>query len=60
MYPFFSSVSELLYALQWCREVEYSSTVVASFHSLLADWGLSDGLHSKVPMKDLLETLYTR
>lgn len=57
---FFSAVSELLYALQWCEEVQHSSSAVASFHSLLADWGLSDGLHSLVPLRDLLETLYTR
>lgn len=54
------AVSELLYALQWCKEIEYSSTIVASYHSLLTDWGLSEGLHSHVPMKDLLETLYSR
>lgn len=54
------AVSELLYALQWCKEIEYSSTIVASYHSLLTDWGLSEGLHSQVPMKDLLETLYSR
>ncbi|XP_070699650.1 E3 ubiquitin-protein ligase listerin isoform X2 [Pempheris klunzingeri] len=54
------TVSELLYALQWCKEVEYSPTIVSAYHSLLTDWGLSEGLHSQVPMKDLLETLYSR
>uniref|UniRef100_A0A3Q3VQT5 E3 ubiquitin-protein ligase listerin n=1 Tax=Mola mola TaxID=94237 RepID=A0A3Q3VQT5_MOLML len=54
------TVSELLYALQWCKEVEYSSAIVTSYRSLLTDWGLSEGLHSHVPMKDLLELLYTR
>lgn len=53
-------VSELLYALQWCKEVEYSSSTVASYHRLLTDWGLSEGIHSQVPVKDLLETLYSR
>lgn len=55
-----TTVSELLFALQWCEEVEHSCSAVASFHSLLADWGLSGGLHSLVPLRDLLETLYTR
>lgn len=50
----------MLYALQWCKEVEYSSATVSAYHSLLTDWGLSDGLHSQVPMKDLLQTLYSR
>lgn len=53
-------VSELLYALQWCKEVEYSPTIVSVYHSLLTDWGLSEGLQSQVPMKALLETLYSR
>lgn len=56
----FLAVSELLYALQWCKEVENSPTIVSAYHSLLTDWGLSEGLHSQVPMKDLLETLYSR
>ncbi|XP_071378047.1 E3 ubiquitin-protein ligase listerin [Centroberyx affinis] len=54
------TVAELLYALQWCKEVEYSPAVVSAYHSLLTDWGLSKGLHSQAPIKGLLETLYTR
>uniref|UniRef100_UPI0037E875A9 E3 ubiquitin-protein ligase listerin n=1 Tax=Semicossyphus pulcher TaxID=241346 RepID=UPI0037E875A9 len=54
------TVSELLYALQWCKEVEYSPAIVSAYHSLLTEWGLSEGLHSLVPIKDLLETLYLR
>uniref|UniRef100_A0A7N8YLK9 E3 ubiquitin-protein ligase listerin n=1 Tax=Mastacembelus armatus TaxID=205130 RepID=A0A7N8YLK9_9TELE len=54
------SVSELLYALQWCKEVEYSPTIVSAYHSLLTEWGLSEGLHCQVPNKVLLETLYSR
>ncbi|XP_044078917.1 E3 ubiquitin-protein ligase listerin [Siniperca chuatsi] len=54
------TVSELLFALQWCKEVEYSPTIVSAYHSVLTDWGLSDGFHSQVPKKDLLETLYSR
>ncbi|KAF3706549.1 E3 ubiquitin-protein ligase listerin [Channa argus] len=54
------TVSELLYALQWCKEVEYSPAVVSAYHSLLTDWGLSEGLHNQVPKKKLLEELYLR
>lgn len=54
------AVSELLYALQWCKEVEYSPAVVSTYHSLLTNWGLSEGLHSQVPKKKLLEMLYSR
>ncbi|XP_073335390.1 E3 ubiquitin-protein ligase listerin [Pagrus major] len=54
------TVSELLYALQWCKEVEYSPAIVSAYRSLLTDWGLSESLHSLVPMKDLLEKLYSR
>lgn len=54
------SVSELLYALQWSKEVGYSPALVASYHSLLTDWGLPGSLHNLLPMEDVLETLYSR
>ncbi|KAG8007962.1 E3 ubiquitin-protein ligase listerin [Nibea albiflora] len=54
------SASELLYALQWCKEVEYSPAVVSAYYSLLTDRGLSEGLHSQVPVLDLLKMLYSR
>uniref|UniRef100_A0A671VBZ2 E3 ubiquitin-protein ligase listerin n=1 Tax=Sparus aurata TaxID=8175 RepID=A0A671VBZ2_SPAAU len=53
------TVSELLYAQQWCKEFEYSPAIVNAYCSLLTDWGLSEGLHSLVPIKDLLEKLYS-
>uniref|UniRef100_A0AAX7TL64 E3 ubiquitin-protein ligase listerin n=1 Tax=Astatotilapia calliptera TaxID=8154 RepID=A0AAX7TL64_ASTCA len=52
-------VSELLYALQWCKELNYSPTMVSTYHNMLTDWGLSEGLNGQVPMKPLQETLYT-
>ncbi|XP_029924781.1 E3 ubiquitin-protein ligase listerin [Myripristis murdjan] len=55
-----NTVAELLYALQWCQEMECSPATVSAYHRLLNDWGLSKGLHSQVPVKDLLATLYTR
>uniref|UniRef100_A0A7N6AF49 E3 ubiquitin-protein ligase listerin n=1 Tax=Anabas testudineus TaxID=64144 RepID=A0A7N6AF49_ANATE len=39
-----NTVSELLYALQWCKEVEYSPAIISTFHSLLTDWGLINNL----------------
>ncbi|XP_026038104.1 E3 ubiquitin-protein ligase listerin isoform X1 [Astatotilapia calliptera] len=54
------TVSELLYALQWCKELNYSPTMVSTYHNMLTDWGLSEGLNGQVPMKPLQETLYTR
>ncbi|XP_029304637.1 E3 ubiquitin-protein ligase listerin [Cottoperca gobio] len=51
-----NTVSELLYGLQWCKEVEY----IPAHHSLLTDSGLLEGLQRRVPMKDLLGTLYSR
>lgn len=55
-----STVSELLYALQWCKEVNYSPHIVSVYQKLLADWGLSEGLNTHVPVETLLETLYLR
>ncbi|XP_029704196.1 E3 ubiquitin-protein ligase listerin isoform X2 [Takifugu rubripes] len=54
------TVSELLYTLQWCKEVGYSPALVASYHSLLMDWRLPGGLHNLLPLEDVLETLYLR
>lgn len=54
------AAAELLYALQWCKEVEYSPTMVAVYHSLLVDYGLSEGLNSMIPLKEMLQTLYSR
>lgn len=54
------SAAELLYGLQWCKEVEYSPAMVAAYHSLLVDYGLSEGLNRMIPPKEMLQTLYSR
>ncbi|XP_072302199.1 E3 ubiquitin-protein ligase listerin [Eucyclogobius newberryi] len=54
------AAAELLYALQWCKEVEYSPTMVTAYHSLLMDYELLEGLNSMIPVKDMLQTLYSR
>uniref|UniRef100_A0A669CT60 E3 ubiquitin-protein ligase listerin n=1 Tax=Oreochromis niloticus TaxID=8128 RepID=A0A669CT60_ORENI len=46
-------ISELLYALQWCKELNYSPTMVSTYHNMLTDWGLSEGLNGRVPIKTL-------
>uniref|UniRef100_A0A669CBP5 E3 ubiquitin-protein ligase listerin n=1 Tax=Oreochromis niloticus TaxID=8128 RepID=A0A669CBP5_ORENI len=40
-----AEISELLYALQWCKELNYSPTMVSTYHNMLTDWGLSEGCH---------------
>ena len=54
------TVLELLYTLQWCKEVGNNSALVASYHSLLVDWGLPGHLYNLLPLEDVLETLYSR
>lgn len=54
------TAAEILYAVQWCKEVEYSPTMVAAYHKLSVDYGLSDGLNKMIPYKEMLQTLYSR
>lgn len=54
------AAAELLYALQWCKEVEYSPALVAAYHRLLVDYGLSKGLSCMIPVKEILQLLYSR
>lgn len=54
------TAAELLFALQWCKEVEYSPAMVAAYYSLLVDYGLSEGLNRVIPLKEMLQTLYSR
>lgn len=54
------AVSELLYTLQWCKEVGYNPALVAAYHSQLVDWGLPGQLYNLLPLEGVLETLYSR
>lgn len=54
------AVSELLYTLQWCKEVGYNPALVAAYHNQLVDWGLPGQLYNLLPLEDVLETLYSR
>jgi len=58
-----------MYAVLWCVEMELTlaapaaaaAATVAQYRGLLADWGLASGsLPGLVPVRDLLETLYSR
>ncbi|KAK7926168.1 hypothetical protein WMY93_008478 [Mugilogobius chulae] len=51
---------EMLYALQWCKEIEHSPAVVSAYHSLLVEYGLLDGLNNMIPVKEMLQTLFSR
>ncbi|XP_077447675.1 E3 ubiquitin-protein ligase listerin [Stigmatopora argus] len=55
-----NTVAELLYTLQWCKEVDYAPAIVSTYHHLLTEWGLSEGLYDLVATTDLLEALYSR
>ena len=40
-------VAELLYAVQWCKEMEYSPGMVSDYHSLLTDWRFTRGVEEQ-------------
>ena len=53
-------VPELLYAVQWCKEMEYSPGLVSDYHTLLTDWSLPQATACLTPASELLDTLYSR
>ncbi|XP_041948451.1 E3 ubiquitin-protein ligase listerin [Alosa sapidissima] len=56
--PLKHTVAEILYAFQWCSEMEYSPSVVSDFHKMLQEWDLITRVHKISP--HLLQTLFTR
>ncbi|KAM9333735.1 E3 ubiquitin-protein ligase listerin [Pholidichthys leucotaenia] len=54
------TVSEMLYALQWCKALNSSLPIVSAYHNLLNDWELPQQITSQVPVNALLEALYLR
>nr|XP_006628262.1 PREDICTED: E3 ubiquitin-protein ligase listerin isoform X1 [Lepisosteus oculatus] len=56
------TVSEILYALQWCEEMEYSPTVVSEYHGILQEMNITQDRISRESGAwcDVLETLYSR
>ncbi|XP_051540876.1 E3 ubiquitin-protein ligase listerin isoform X2 [Myxocyprinus asiaticus] len=54
-------VSEILYALQWCDEMELSPLIVSEYHKLLQSWTLEERIHNNVMIKtNFIDTLFTR
>uniref|UniRef100_A0A4W4E597 E3 ubiquitin-protein ligase listerin n=1 Tax=Electrophorus electricus TaxID=8005 RepID=A0A4W4E597_ELEEL len=35
-------IAEILYALQWCEEMEHCSAMVAEYHQLLQEWNVAE------------------
>ncbi|KAK3550418.1 hypothetical protein QTP86_025164 [Hemibagrus guttatus] len=50
--------TEILYALQWCEEMEHCPPLVAEYHKMLQDWDIVQKVHSN--SSAVLETLFTR
>nr|XP_055064559.1 E3 ubiquitin-protein ligase listerin [Misgurnus anguillicaudatus] len=50
-------VSEILYALQWCEEMELSPNIVSEYYNLLKSWSLEETIQNNSLIKD---TLFTR
>uniref|UniRef100_A0A8K9XDK5 E3 ubiquitin-protein ligase listerin n=1 Tax=Oncorhynchus mykiss TaxID=8022 RepID=A0A8K9XDK5_ONCMY len=60
MKDFKHTVCELLYAVQWCREMDYSPALVTEYYAMLKDWDLTDRIDNQGPATDILDTLYSR
>ncbi|KAL2094366.1 hypothetical protein ACEWY4_009085 [Coilia grayii] len=58
--PLKHTVAEILYALQWCSEMDYSPAIVADFHKMLQDWNLIPRVHNISAHLSLLQTLFSR
>ncbi|KAM9437421.1 E3 ubiquitin-protein ligase listerin isoform 1-T1 [Salvelinus alpinus] len=60
MKDFKHTVCELLYAVQWCREMDYSPALVTEYYTMLKDWDLTERIDNQGPATDILDTLYSR
>ncbi|KAL6472979.1 hypothetical protein MHYP_G00191670 [Metynnis hypsauchen] len=55
------TVAEILYALQWCEEMEHCPAMLAEYYKMLQDWNIAEKTHSNSSAKaGILETLFTR
>ncbi|KAL0994924.1 hypothetical protein UPYG_G00129370 [Umbra pygmaea] len=54
------TVCELLYALQWCLEMDCSLGLVAEYHTMLMDWAVTDRIQHHPAVSEVLTMLYTR
>uniref|UniRef100_A0A8B9HBE4 E3 ubiquitin-protein ligase listerin n=1 Tax=Astyanax mexicanus TaxID=7994 RepID=A0A8B9HBE4_ASTMX len=54
-------IAEILYALQWCEEMEHCPAVVSEYRKMLQDWNIAEKTHGNSSAKaGVLETLFTR
>ncbi|KAJ7997588.1 hypothetical protein DPEC_G00230570 [Dallia pectoralis] len=53
-------VCEVLYALQWCVEMDGSQVLVTEYHTMLKEWVPTSLIHHLEPASEVLTTLYTR
>ncbi|XP_034168229.2 E3 ubiquitin-protein ligase listerin [Pangasianodon hypophthalmus] len=53
------TVAEILYALQWCEEMEHCPALVSEYHKMLQDWDIIQKVHT-TSLDKVLETLFTR
>uniref|UniRef100_A0AAR2ISN4 E3 ubiquitin-protein ligase listerin n=1 Tax=Pygocentrus nattereri TaxID=42514 RepID=A0AAR2ISN4_PYGNA len=52
--------AEILYALQWCEEMEHCPAMLAEYYKMLQDWNIAEKTHSNSSAKaGILETLFT-
>ncbi|XP_030648417.1 E3 ubiquitin-protein ligase listerin [Chanos chanos] len=55
------TAAEILYALQWCEEMEYSPSAVSEYHRMLQDWKLTETVRADGSMASgILKTLFSR
>uniref|UniRef100_A0AAR2J659 E3 ubiquitin-protein ligase listerin n=1 Tax=Pygocentrus nattereri TaxID=42514 RepID=A0AAR2J659_PYGNA len=53
-------IAEILYALQWCEEMEHCPAMLAEYYKMLQDWNIAEKTHSNSSAKaGILETLFT-
>ncbi|KAL7847637.1 hypothetical protein AOLI_G00223550 [Acnodon oligacanthus] len=54
-------VAEILYALQWCEEMEHCPAMLAEYYRMLQDWNIAERTHSNsLANAGIMETLFTR
>uniref|UniRef100_A0AAY4AGR4 E3 ubiquitin-protein ligase listerin n=1 Tax=Denticeps clupeoides TaxID=299321 RepID=A0AAY4AGR4_9TELE len=55
------TAAEILYALQWCAEMECAPPMVAEYHKMLQDWDLATKIHTQWPDgSSIIQTVFTR
>uniref|UniRef100_A0A8B9HBH6 E3 ubiquitin-protein ligase listerin n=1 Tax=Astyanax mexicanus TaxID=7994 RepID=A0A8B9HBH6_ASTMX len=42
------TVAEILYALQWCEEMEHCPAVVSEYRKMLQDWNIAEKTHGNI------------